>query len=58
MLEIRLLDPSELIYLTPAFQLTPYMGILMITAVPIIEIIVLYTLFYNGVRRRLISARI
>lgn len=55
----RVLDPGELMYLLPNFQVDdPLLGIIILTVVPCCELALVYIAFRRGVTRRLENGRI
>ena len=54
----RVLDPGELMYLMPNFQMNPPLGIVILTVVPCCELALVYIAFRRGVTRRLENGRI
>lgn len=57
-LEVRMLDPGELVYLMPEFQLDPPKGICVLTVIPLCELALVYFVFRRGVLRRVENGRI
>ena len=58
MVEWRIFDPGELLYLMPIFQTNPLPGICVLTIIPAAEIAIVYFAFKRGVVRRYSDGRI
>ena len=58
MVEWRIFDPGELLYLMPNFQTNPLPGICVLTIIPAAEIAIVYFAFKRGVVRRYSDGRI
>lgn len=57
-LNIRVLEPGELLYLMPIFQERAFAGICILTAIPAAELMLVYIAFKRGVMRRYRDGRI
>ena len=57
-LNIRVLEPGELLYPMPIFQERAFAGICILTAIPAAELMLVYIAFKRGVMRRYRDGRI